>query len=104
MKQSIYYFIDKFQRNEIEKLNRKISIVYRNYKKKPDIDEIKSLVRFCKNQFRKVYICLDPDANSKTFDIQKSLGYNVDSKIVLIPKDLKYMQQEDIKRLLNGNQ
>ena len=56
MKQSIYYFIDKFQRNEIEKLNRKISIVYRNYKKKPDIDEIKSLVRFCKNQFRKVYI------------------------------------------------
>ena len=46
MKQSIYYFIDKFKKNEIEKLNRKISIVYRNYKKKLDIDEIKSLVRF----------------------------------------------------------
>ena len=56
MIRSIYYFIDKFKKNEIEKLNRKISIVYRNYKKKPDIDEIKSLVRFCKNQFRKVYI------------------------------------------------
>ena len=59
---------------------------------------------YIRSKFRKVYICLDPDANSKTFDIQKSLGYNIDSKIVLIPKDLKYMQQEDIKRLLNGNQ
>ena len=45
---------------------------------------------YIRSKFRKVYICLDPDANAKTFDIQKKLGYSVDSKIVLIPKDLKY--------------
>ena len=58
---------------------------------------------YIRSKFRKVYICLDPDANSKTFDIQKKLGYNVDSKIVLIPKDLKYLKQQEIMRLLHGN-
>lgn len=58
---------------------------------------------YIRSKFRKVYICLDPDANAKTFDIQKKLGYSVDSKIVLIPKDLKYMKQEEIKELLHGD-
>ena len=58
---------------------------------------------YIRSKFRKVYICLDPDANSKTFDIQKKLGYNVDSKIVLIPKDLKYLKQQEIMRLLHGD-
>ena len=58
---------------------------------------------YIRSKFKKVYICLDPDANAKTFDIQKKLGYSVDSKIVLIPKDLKYLKQETIKELLHGN-
>tara|TARA_X000001382_G_scaffold32349_1_gene21209 strand:+ start:1916 stop:2677 length:762 start_codon:yes stop_codon:yes gene_type:complete len=58
---------------------------------------------YIRGKFRKVYICLDPDANAKTFDIREKLGYSVDSKIVLIPKDLKYMKQEEIKELLHGD-
>ena len=87
MKQSIYYFIDKFQRNEIEKLNRKISIVYRNYKKKPDIDEIKSLVRFCKNQFRKVYI---------SNNLKIALNYNFDG--VYIPSFNKLVKYKNLSK------
>ena len=87
MKQSIYYFIDKFQKNEIEKLNRKISIVYRNYKKKPDIDEIKSLVRFCKNQFRKVYI---------SNNLKIALNYNFDG--VYIPSFNKLVKYKNLSK------
>ena len=58
---------------------------------------------YIRGKFKKVYICLDPDANAKTFDIRDKLGYSVDSNIVLIPKDLKYMKQEEIKELLHGN-
>ena len=87
MKQSIYYFIDKFQRNEIEKLNRKISIVYRNYKKKPDIDEIKSLVRFCKNQFRKVYI---------SNNLKIALNYNFNG--VYIPSFNKLVKYKNLSK------
>ena len=55
---------------------------------------------FIKSKFKKVFICLDPDANGKTFDIQKKLGYSIDTRIILIPKDLKYLTTEKIRELL----
>ena len=51
-----YYFIDEFNKKEIEKLSSKISLIYRNYDKKKESIELKELVLFCKNKRRKVYI------------------------------------------------
>ena len=56
MNLNIYYFIDEFKKNEIEKLSSKISLIYRNYDKKSDFHELKKLVQYCKNRRRKVYI------------------------------------------------
>ena len=56
MLKSIYYYIDKFDREEIYKLNKSISIIYRNYSKKFNTKELMQLVIFCKKQRRKVYI------------------------------------------------
>jgi len=53
---SIYYYISKFNRDEIGKLNRFISIIFRNYSNKLDEKEMKTMVSFCKKQRRKVYI------------------------------------------------
>ena len=51
-----YYFIDEFNKNEIEKLSTQISLIYRNYHKKTEPEELKKLVIHCKNNRRKVYI------------------------------------------------
>ena len=56
MNYNFYYFIDEFNKKEIEKLSPKISLIYRNYNKKKDSIELKKLVLFCKNNRRKVYI------------------------------------------------
>ena len=56
MFKSIYYYIDKFNRDEIYKLNKSINIIYRNYSNKFNKKEILQLVTFCKKQRRKVYI------------------------------------------------
>ena len=56
MNLNIYYFIDEFNKNEIEKLSSKISLIYRNYDKKSDFSELKKLVLYCKNKRRKVYV------------------------------------------------
>ena len=56
MFKSIYYYIDKFNRDEIYKLNKSINIIYRNYSKRFNTKEILELVTLCKNQRRKVYI------------------------------------------------
>ena len=56
MFKSIYYYIDKFNRDEIYKLNRTINIIYRNYSNGFNKKEISQLVTFCKQQRRKIYI------------------------------------------------
>ena len=53
---NVYYFINEFSKNEIEKLSSKISLIYRNYDKKDDFIELKKLVLYCKNKRRKIYI------------------------------------------------
>ena len=64
-----YYFIDEFSKNEIEKLPSQISLIYRNYNKKNDPEELKKLVIHCKNNRRKVYISNNlKDAIKHNFD------------------------------------
>ena len=39
-----YYFINEFNKNEIEKLSTQISLIYRNYDNKNNPNELKKLV------------------------------------------------------------
>ena len=41
MNLNIYYFINEFNKNEIEKLSSNISIIYRNYEKKKKLCRVK---------------------------------------------------------------
>ena len=68
-----YYFIDEFNKNEIEKLPVQISLIYRNYDKKNDPRELKKLVTHCKNNRRKVYI---------SNNLKNAIKYNFDGLYV----------------------
>ena len=64
-----YYFIDEFNKNEIEKLSTQISLIYRNYNNKNNPNELKKLVIHCKINRRKVYISNNlKDAIKYNFD------------------------------------
>ena len=66
---NIYYFIDKFDRNEILSLDKKINIIYRNYKEinlNPIIEQIKEI---CNKTNKKFYI-----ANN----LKTALRFNLD--------------------------
>ena len=58
MNLNIYYFINEFNKNEIEKLQPKISLIFRNYNKKNNPKELKELVANCKKnrQFSITYV------------------------------------------------
>ena len=47
---NIYYFINEFDPNHISKIDRNISLIYRNYKKKIDENLIKKIKYFCKKK------------------------------------------------------
>ena len=52
----IYYFVEKFDNDELQTLNKSIGIIYRNYKKKVDEKTIKIIKQFCKKNNQKFYI------------------------------------------------
>ena len=53
---NIYYFIDEFNSDELTKLDKKINIIYRNYNKENNYNEIIEVIKFCKFYNRKIYI------------------------------------------------
>ena len=82
MNLNIYYFINEFDKNEIEKLQPKISLIFRNYDKKNCPIELKQLVANCKKNRRKVYMANNlKDAIKYNFDgiyipaFNKNLGF-----------------------------
>ena len=52
----IYYFIDDFNRSEINNLNKKITLIYRNYNNKYDLNIIKNIRDLCRKNNRKFFI------------------------------------------------
>ena len=52
----IYHFISKFKEADLIKLHPKISIIYRNYTDKIDLNLIKEIKFFCKKTKRKFYL------------------------------------------------
>tara|TARA_Y200000002_G_scaffold224407_1_gene185299 strand:+ start:261 stop:803 length:543 start_codon:yes stop_codon:yes gene_type:complete len=53
---NIYYFIDKFDRNEILSLNKKINIIYRNHQEINPDPIIKKIKEVCNRDNRKFYV------------------------------------------------
>ena len=83
----IYYYIDKFNRDEIYKLNKTINIIYRNYSSRFNKKEILQLVTFCKKQRRKVYI---------SNNLKLALRFNFDG--VYIPAFNKTLNYKNIQK------
>ena len=53
---NVYYFIDKFDRDEILKLDKEINIIFRNYKISNIDSEIKKIKNLCKSSNRRIFI------------------------------------------------
>ena len=51
-----YYFIDKFEKSNIDKQDTKTTIIYRNYKKDYEISEIIFIKKYCKKKNLKFII------------------------------------------------
>ena len=54
---SKYYFINKFETNNIDKLDNQTALIYRNYNSKSlDIELILKIKNYCKNKKKKFYL------------------------------------------------
>ena len=82
-----YYFIDEFNKNEIEKLSTQISLIYRNYTNKNNPNELKKLVIHCKINRRKVYI---------SNNLKDAIKYNFDG--LYIPAFQKHLRFQNITK------
>ena len=87
MNLNIYYFINEFDKNEIEKLSSNISIIYRNYEKKKNYTELKDLVTLCKKKRRKIYI---------SNDLKSAIQFNFNG--IYIPSFNKNLSFKNISR------
>lgn len=52
----IYCFIDNFNKDNIQKLDKNITIIYRNYSKPYTEDKILEIKKYCKKAGRKFYL------------------------------------------------
>lgn len=53
---NIYYFIEKFNREEIIQLNKKINIILRNHQDSFSKSEIKEIIKICRKKKQKIFI------------------------------------------------
>lgn len=56
---NIFTFISSFKKEEILSLNKNIGIIFRNYKRENNKNELLSLKKFCKSNNRKIYLAND---------------------------------------------
>ncbi len=83
----VYYFISKFDKNSINKLNKNIALIYRNYNKNLNKNLIIQIKKYCKLQKRKFLL-------SNNFKLAFKLGldgvyfpsFNSDLKHLNYPK------------------
>lgn len=86
----IYYFTDKFEESEIQSLNKKIHIIYRNYSQVKNELSIKKLVKFCKRKNRKIFI---------SNEVNLAFKYNFDG--IYIPAFNKFTYSQKFKKKTN---
>ena len=87
MFRSVYYYINKFNRDEISKLNKSINIIYRDYSNKFSTKDILELVAICKKQRRKVYM---------SNNLKVALKFNFDG--IYIPSFNKMLRYKNITK------
>jgi len=68
-----YYFINKFDTNNIDKLDKNTGIILRNYSSKNNIDTILNLKEFCKKKGFKFYL---------SNDVRLALNLNLDGAYI----------------------
>ena len=79
---NIYYFIDKFDINEILSLDKKVNIIYRNYKEINVDQVIRKIKEICNRTNRKLYI---------SNNLRIALRFNLDGLYLpAFNKSLKY--------------
>lgn len=52
----LFYFISELNESEILTINKKINIIYRNYKTQPDEDILKKTLNTCKKSGKKLFL------------------------------------------------
>ena len=67
----IYYFINTFNYDEINKLDKKVTIIYRNYEFPLNINIVKKIRDLCKLNRRKFFI-------SNNLKVAKNLKLEID--------------------------
>ena len=86
---NVYYFIDKFDRDEILKLDKEINIIFRNYKISNIDSEIKKIKNLCKSSNRRIFI-----ANN----LKIALKYGLDGLYIpAFDNKLNYMNLNVVK-------
>ena len=87
-----YYFINKFNSDHIKKLDKNVSIIYRNYHSIIDINLLVKIRGFCKNNSRKFFL-----ANN----IKLALKLDLDGAYLpSFNKDLKHLNYIYKKKFL----
>ena len=51
-----FYYIDNFDKGHLEKINKNVSIIYRNYNEDLQIEKLKKVRNFCKKKGLKIYL------------------------------------------------
>ncbi len=64
-----FTYVDNLSKENIIKLDKKVQIIFRNYKKNFENQELKKFVNFCKKNNRKIYL-------SNNFKKAKDLGFD----------------------------
>jgi thiamine-phosphate pyrophosphorylase len=87
-----YYFINKFDTNNIDKLDKNTGIILRNYTTKINLSSIISLKKFCKKKGYKFYL---------SNNVQLALSLNLDGAYIpSFNKDTKHLSFSIKKKFL----
>ena len=91
-----YYFINKFDPDHIKKLDKNISLIYRNYKSSYDSNLLVKIRNFCKKHNRNLYL-----ANN----VKLAIKYNLDGAYIpSFSKDFKRLNYKTkVKFLIIGS-
>jgi len=90
-----FYFIDKFEKKHLTKLDKNTSIIYRNYNKEYNENEILEIKKFCLTTKRRFFI-------SNNLELANKL--NLDG--IYIPsfnKDLSFIKKKDQRLKVLGS-
>ncbi len=110
-----YYFISKFERNNIDKLDKQSVVIYRNYNSRfPDIELILKIRNFCKKKRIEFYLSNNvklaiklnlngayiPSFNKTT----KHLSFSFKKNFILIGsahniKEIKIKETQNVKKI-----